>query len=445
MSSLYPTLALTMAAAATTSVVAEIDGSPPPRRSMPYLRNDDLRNLMPKGADPSALENWMSVDKDVEFLPLLNQDPKAAEKMTPEATRKLEEEMSARKLWGHNNNPYSVQPFAEGLSEYDEYQTAWRLLGFMVDCDTENDDDYQISYHSGSSDYNETEFTSENGCRRYVMWGAYVDLDYAGDGIAEYQYWDAKKHSWDKNACKYADSGNSRCAKMDCHLDNTNWHLLGVFKHNNYMEWFGQLFKHEGVCIWSEEQYAFMKTAKKGWPKACTDTGHRVAVAHNENSSGTLTSVYYDVKPLQGGRMGLALYTDDECLEEHSTSTYHMESIIGNIFANAASHHSNDYQDDDAYENLSLKNALSKWDEAFKVWNTCHPCKAHDLENYDGTKYMSSDDYYGRKLQGGGGGESDPTGEKFECHDDAGYTNVNQVCVMHVCFYCVSSSKMTSI
>ena len=184
-SSVFPTLALTMAATATTtSVVAEIDGSsPPPRRTMPYLRNDDLQNLMPKGADPSALENWMSVDKDVEFLPLLNQDPKTATKMTPQEARKLEEETRSRKLWNLNsgqqqsnkNDPYSVQPFVEGMSEYDEYQTAWRLLGFMVDCDTENDDDYHISYHSHSSDYNDTMYVSENECARYVIWGAYVD------------------------------------------------------------------------------------------------------------------------------------------------------------------------------------------------------------------------------------------------------------------------------
>jgi len=421
---------------------------------------------MPKGADPSALENWMSVDKDVEFLPLLNQDPKTATKMTPEAARKLEEETRSRKLWNFNsaqeklwnfnsgqqsnkNDPYSVQPFVEGMSEYDEYQTAWRLLGFMVDCDTENDDDYHISYHSHSSDYNDTMYVSENECARYVLWGAYVDLDYAGDGIAEYQYWDASKNAglggWDANACEYADSGNSRCAKMDCHLDNTNWSLLGFFKHRNYMEWMGQLFKHEGVCLWSDEQYAFMKNTYRGWPKACTDTGFRYDVKYNSSVATLTNSLYYDVKPLQGGRMGLALYTDNECLEEYSTTTHHMESIVGNIFANAANHHSNDYQDDDAYENLSLKKALSKWDDAFKVWHTCHPCVAHDLENYDGTKYVDND-AYGRKLHGGGGGESDPTGEKFECHDDAGYTNVNQVRVIYVCFYllCILL-QMTSI
>ena len=103
------------------------------------------------------------------------------------------------------------------------------------------------------------------------------------------------------------------------------------------------------VCVWSDEQYSFMKNARKAWPKACTDTGQYVT--HN----GEDTLLYYDMKPLQKGKMGVALYTDDTCLEEYSASTSHIESIIGNIFANAGSHHSGDYNDDDAYENLSLK------------------------------------------------------------------------------------------
>jgi hypothetical protein len=35
------------------------------------------------------------------------------------------------------------------------------------------------------------------------------------------------------------------------------------------------------------------------------------------------------------------------------------------------------------------------------------------------------------------GGESCPTGEKFECYDDAGYTNVNQVSVCVYIYMCV--------
>ena len=33
-----------------------------------------------------------------------------------------------------------------------------------------------------------------------------------------------------------------------------------------------QLFKHEGMCVWTEEEYAFMKNARKAWPKGCANT-----------------------------------------------------------------------------------------------------------------------------------------------------------------------------
>ena len=51
--------------------------------------------------------------------------------------------------------------------------------------------------------------------------------------------------AWDDNACYYAEGGHhsgddggdndngykSRCAKMDCHLENTEFKILGFFKH----------------------------------------------------------------------------------------------------------------------------------------------------------------------------------------------------------------------
>ena len=93
----------------------------------------------------------------------------------------------------------------------------------------------------------------------------YVDFDYEGGGIGEYQYWDRENNKWDDTACQY--SGSSRCAKMDCHKDDTHWRLLGFFKHRYIDDYFEQLFKHEGMCVWSEEEYAFMKNAREQWPQ----------------------------------------------------------------------------------------------------------------------------------------------------------------------------------
>jgi hypothetical protein len=88
----------------------------------------------------------------------------------------------------------------------------------------------------------------------------YVDLNYQGGGIGEYQYWNRTSQTWDDSACQYGQQHNShddedgRCAKMDCHLDDTNFQLLGFFKHRSYDDWMEQLFKHEGMCVWSDEE-----------------------------------------------------------------------------------------------------------------------------------------------------------------------------------------------
>lgn len=268
----------------------------------------------------------------------------------------------------------------------------------------------------------------------------YVDLEYEGNGIAEYQYWNRTTNSWDDNACQYADGGGSgdgndengnedggsRCAKMDCHEEDTHFSLLGFFKHRSYDDWMEQLFKHEGMCVWTEEEYAFMKNAREAWPQGCTESG---------STTEDGKTIYYDVKPMPHGRIAVGLYLDKECIVDYTSDTDTVEEVVGNIFVNNGgdSHDSGDNYDYD-FSNETFAESLDRWNSAFDVWRLCHPCVAHDLENTEGEKYTDDDAYYddywynyyngdGRKL----GGEYSAQGDKFECYDDAGYTNVNQV------------------
>lgn len=83
------------------------------------------------------------------------------------------------------------------------------------------------------------------------MWAAYIDLDYAGGKIGEYQFYDRSTQRWDATSCG---KNHGRCAKMDCHLPSTHFKLLGFFKEPNYHEWMEQLFKHRkytSTTIWS--------------------------------------------------------------------------------------------------------------------------------------------------------------------------------------------------
>eukprot|EP00804_Cyclotella_cryptica_P002572 CCRYP_010406-RA/>CCRYP_010406-RA protein AED:0.04 eAED:0.04 QI:451/1/1/1/1/1/3/884/508 len=415
---------------------------------MPYLNHDDLRQLAGPQVDldPARMKDrWLSVSEDVEFLPLMTLDAMTHDtKLRPHRARSLgdqsqSQQQTATGISGAyaNYDPYSVQPFIEGMSNYNEYQQAWRLLGFMIDCNTVIYDDDDGRSNGGSRDQQLT----EDGCSRYVLWAAYVDTGYEGGGIGEYQYWDADSQSWDDTPCYYAKGNgghqqdnqngdaangngqyNSRCAKMDCHLEDTHFSVLGFFKHRNYDDWMEQLFKHEGMCVWSDEEYAFMKRARKAWPRGCASTGTTISGA-----DGNASPLYYDIRPLRNGRIAVGLYTDEQCITEYPASTSTVEGIVGNIFLNADNHDNNNNYD---FSGDSFAESMNRWDSAFDIWRTCHPCVAYDLENTDGTKYYTDDDdgYYDdggrrkRKL----GGNYKAQGDVFECYDDAGYTNVNQ-------------------
>jgi len=351
----------------------------------PLIRDEDLPMK-------DAGEKWQSLNQDVEFIPADGIDRRLVQRF-------LEQEESDYSGMTGMESIYDVEPFAYGVDEYDEYQQAWRLMGFIVDCNPMVDDDYYQNGGSGSGDSG-----TEDACARYVLWAAYVDLNYEGGGTGEYQYWDSSTNSWDAAPCAY--SGSERCAKMDCHLENTHFSLLGFFKHKSYDDWMEQLFKHEGVCIWTDEEYAFMANAREAWPEGCIDS-------YTTTDDGT--EIYYDIQPVQGGDIEVGLYTDTQCIKEYestgSNDPITVENILGNFFLeNGGSGDGDDYYD---FSSDSLEESMERWNSAFAKFHICQPCVAYDLENVDGTKYYDDD----------GGNQA---GDLFDCYDDADYTNVNQ-------------------
>ena len=269
------------------------------------------------------------------------------------------------------------------------------------------------------------------------------------------------------------------------------------------------------MCAWSEDEYTFMKNALKAWPKGCAYSGTSISTGKKSNSdndnedeadgdgdddyvSNTIP-LFYNIKPLRNGRIAMGLYTDEQCIEEYPADTDYIESILGNVFLAAGSQHSQDNDDGEEelyYSGDTLSESMDRWDSAFDVWHMCHPCVAHDLENTGGTKYTDDDDGYGydddvnnyyyqngqyyyygddgnnnddgnngddgnagrrlmnrkarsRKL----GGEYAAEGDVFECYDDAGYTNVNQVRLFlffvcycnNICVVNITCDKETNI
>jgi hypothetical protein len=147
------------------------------------------------------------------------------------------------------------------------------------------------------------------------------------------------------------------------------------------------------------------------------------------NEEGASVTMYYDIKPLSNGRITFAIYRDSQCTDEFSDNPQLVEELIGNPFANSKASGSQDYSDYD-FSSDTLEESLERWESAFSEWTYCHPCVAFDLQNVNGTKYFSYNDD-GGNADGGNqrrlGGQYQAQGDAFECYDDAGYTNVNQV------------------
>ena len=205
----------------------------------------------------------------------------------------------------------------------------------------------------------------------------YVNLDYGGGGIGEYYYYDGHSRKWkcyDEGGCK---------SKMDCHLENTHWKLLGVFKINNIASgdgWMEQLFKHQGVCVWGEETYKFASEMRRKMPNGCTST-------KSTTESGDL--LYYHLKPERQGNITLGLYTDSICSQEYTGTD----------------------GDFDVFQLSGYdKGYFTLFNEALDTWKQCQPCISHNIIN--GGSYCSADD---------------EDCNRFDCDDEAGYKNCNQV------------------
>ena len=139
---------------------------------------------------------------------------------------------------------------------YDPYSLAWRYLGLYIDCDISNSTNF-YQYYNYNNGYSRTLHENDrggDGCERKLLWAAYVDTKYKGNGIEEYQFYDIKNGTYDDSTCM-ASGTSHRCVKLDCHESHTHFNLVGVFKETDGMyDWTEQLFKHEGYCIWMGDE-----------------------------------------------------------------------------------------------------------------------------------------------------------------------------------------------
>lgn len=201
-------------------------------------------------------------------------------------------------------------------NEYDPYSLSWRYLGVFMDCDIEAVN-AAAAAAAGNNDENnrqrrqlpEDDDDDGNQCPRKLLWAAYVDMAYEGNAIEEYKFYDIPTGEWDNSTC-LASGKEHRCVNLDCHdpTSTGNFTLVGVFQETDGLyDFFEQLFKHEGTCLWNNDNvYETMTRRMDEWPEEC----NKLDLSDDDGNA-----LYMSTAPLPEGNMTLGVYVDNSCTQ----------------------------------------------------------------------------------------------------------------------------------
>jgi len=235
----------------------------------------------------------------------------------------------------------SLNNLADPSQSYDKWSQAYRMLGGMIDCDHDKD---QGSNHGGKNNNNGQ--TKEGACSRWMLWAAYVNPNYQGNGYDEY-------------------FGDNPTSKLDCHQPDTNWVLLGVYRQEFY-QYIEQISKH----LWAIDEYEYV-VALAGLKYMTKSDCFYVGAT----SSGT--SIYAGVAPQPYGKFKMALYTDDYCLTPDTSlgMTYDDFGLQSNIYLG-----SKDKTNDDTYDWAkdwwynTQEYTLTQLNDVYEEYKYCTTC-----------------------------------------------------------------------
>lgn len=320
-------------------------------------------------------------------------------------------ETKRRSLNEDDNDAYqSVYVDSDG-NEYEPYSMAWRYLGMYLDCDFDTSGNYVAA---DEEEYDRRNLGSGSGdgdtCARKLLWAAYVDPRYRGGSIGEYQYYDLATDTWDKSYCR-----TSRCAKMDCHDPHTHFQLVGVYKETDGLyDWGEQLFKHHGYCQWDEDTYDTMQDLLEAWPQ---DGCKKLQYGDSYGNS-----LYSATKPLAEGNLTVGLYFDEQCTKD---SGMLWSDYIIIYYENYYYYY---YSNQGQSKAQSWLKKIDLWNEAMAVYKICQPCRAYNLNPDEGSGSGSGSGDRRRLDDNDGEGDAEQWG--YDCADDAGYTNCNQVSIL---------------
>lgn len=255
------------------------------------------------------------------------------EKQDPQLLQRPEN----RWLWGLGGSAGSKQSnIADPFVYWDKWSQAFRMLGVYLECKSSQS---QWMYDGGGNGKGNNKNGDNYGCKRWVLWAAYVNPNYQGYGINEYvvnwggddDYY-GRFSQYSSGGCQRNDNngGQYKCynqqtsenkkknnknaqdepmSKLDCHYLDTEWLIMGVYRENFY-DYFEQITKH----LWYYNSYEY-KIASSGL-QLINDKCEGVGIDKYGNY------LYRAPKPVQGGGFILGFYTDDTCMtpsEEDAT------------------------------------------------------------------------------------------------------------------------------
>lgn len=297
-------------------------------------RRQEVRELMTRVQPESEQLHRMTKEE-------MDQAWKYAEK--EENADKEEHQWIRRAAWGNggNSDPYSSGGVVDAGEYYDKWQQAYRMLGGFIDCTNTKDDG---SHDSG--DGNNNGGGDNAACSRWMMWAAYIDPNYSGNGYDEY-------------------FGDDPPGVLDCHSPGSSWKLIGVYRQEFY-QYIEQISKH----MWAIDDYEYIVAlAGLAYMKEAEEC---VAMGYDESGN----QLYASVQPLKQASFQMGLYTDEQCIEVSTTGYTYDDFAEGSDLDLG----SKDATDDDEFH-----------DEAYQYWQDTQEYTFTNLnEVYDDYRYCTS-------------------------------------------------------
>lgn len=241
----------------------------------------------------------------------------------------------------------------DNAASYDKWAQTYRMLGPYIDCDHQKKSNQKKNENKNKNDENKNNnnenknkgrnLSGDNNnnvyCSRWVMWASYVNPNYQGNEYKEY-------------------FGNNPTSPLDCHEENSNYKLVGVYRQELY-QFYEQISKH----LWAIDEYEYV-VAIAGL-KYMTNYDCRQIGYDNYGAA-----IYGGVEPLPNADIMMGVYSDDQCTTLLTNSKYTYAS-----FGLESDYGGSSYSGKEStWWANTQEPTLTLFNEVFEIYKSCVSC-----------------------------------------------------------------------